>query len=261
MPVRVADEKPQEMAKPPQMRHFWSLSCCWPCIFICTEIKSRCVPLLFAGAPQDFNDDPKTEGTRFLFSKSLCHVMVWKLPLSAGYVTFLLQQCSASCYVSSLVFKVLITLLWMETCLQNYLLLTRASLAAQLVKNPPAMQETWVQSLGWEDLLVKWKATHASILSWRIPWTAVRAVTESDTPSLSLSRFQVFPEGLDLGIQGSGPSCDSVVLPWLPFKCLWAKFVSILCWQIYPESFRLKHVFSEKASHNVALIKLTHQVM
>ena len=44
-----------------------------------------------------------------------------------------------------------------------------ASLVAQLVKNPPAMQETWVQSLGWEDLLEKGTAIHSSILVWRIP--------------------------------------------------------------------------------------------
>ena len=49
--------------------------------------------------------------------------------------------------------------------------LTRASLVAQLVKNPPAMWETWVQSLGWEDPLGKGKAIHSSILTWRIPWT------------------------------------------------------------------------------------------
>ena len=46
-----------------------------------------------------------------------------------------------------------------------------ASLVAQLVKNPPAMQETWVLSLGWEDLLEKRKVTHSSILAWIIPWT------------------------------------------------------------------------------------------
>ena len=46
-----------------------------------------------------------------------------------------------------------------------------ASLVAQLVKNPPAMWETWVQSLGWEDPLEKEKATHSSVLAWRIPWT------------------------------------------------------------------------------------------
>ena len=44
-----------------------------------------------------------------------------------------------------------------------------ASLVAQVVKNQPAMQETWVRSLGWEDVLEKGKATHSSILAWRIP--------------------------------------------------------------------------------------------
>ena len=42
---------------------------------------------------------------------------------------------------------------------------------AQLVKNLPAMQGTWVRSLGWEDSLEKGKATHSSILAWRTPWT------------------------------------------------------------------------------------------
>ena len=46
-----------------------------------------------------------------------------------------------------------------------------ASLVAQLLNNPPAMQEIWVQSLGWEDPMEKGKATHSSILPWRIPWT------------------------------------------------------------------------------------------
>ena len=46
-----------------------------------------------------------------------------------------------------------------------------ASLVAQLVKNPPAVWDTWVRSLGWEDSLQKGKATHSSILAWRIPWT------------------------------------------------------------------------------------------
>ena len=40
-----------------------------------------------------------------------------------------------------------------------------------MVKNPPAMQETWVRSLGWEDPMEKEMATHSSILAWRIPWT------------------------------------------------------------------------------------------
>ena len=46
-----------------------------------------------------------------------------------------------------------------------------ASFVAQLVRNPPAMWETWARSLGWEDPLEKGKATHSSILAWRIPWT------------------------------------------------------------------------------------------
>ena len=66
----------------------------------------------------------------------------------------------------------------------------RASLVAQLVKNPPEMWDTWVGSLGSEDLLEKGKATHSSILAWRIPWTSPWGHKESDTTeqlSLSLS--------------------------------------------------------------------------
>ena len=56
-----------------------------------------------------------------------------------------------------------------------------------MVKNPPAVQETWVQSLGWEDLLEEGMAIHSSILAWRVPidrgawWTAIPGVEESDT--------------------------------------------------------------------------------
>ena len=42
---------------------------------------------------------------------------------------------------------------------------------AQMVKNPLAMQETWVRSLGWEDPLEEGMAAHSNILAWRIPWT------------------------------------------------------------------------------------------
>ena len=64
-----------------------------------------------------------------------------------------------------------------NTSKQNYLFLgiptsiIWASLVAQLVKNPPAMQETWVQSLGWEDPLEEGMATHSGIFAGRIPWT------------------------------------------------------------------------------------------
>ena len=42
---------------------------------------------------------------------------------------------------------------------------------SQMVKNPPAMRETWVRSLSWEDPLEEGMATHSSVLAWRIPWT------------------------------------------------------------------------------------------
>ena len=52
-----------------------------------------------------------------------------------------------------------------------YLELELTSLIAHLIKNLPAMQETWVRSLGWEDPLEKEMATHSTILAWRVPWT------------------------------------------------------------------------------------------
>ena len=61
----------------------------------------------------------------------------------------------------------------------------RASLVAQMVKNLPAMQETWVQSLGWEDPLEEGVATHSNILAWRITkdrrawWVTVHGVRKS----------------------------------------------------------------------------------
>ena len=73
-----------------------------------------------------------------------------------------------------------------------------ASLVAQLAKNLPAMWETWVLSLDWEDPLEKGKATHSSILAWRIPWTVQSMgsqrvgqywVTFTSLFSLSLAKF------------------------------------------------------------------------
>ena len=55
----------------------------------------------------------------------------------------------------------------------------RASLVAQTVKNLPAMQETRVRSLGWEDALEKEMAIHSSILAWRIPWSEESGGLES----------------------------------------------------------------------------------
>ena len=61
------------------------------------------------------------------------------------------------------------------TLLNDYIIIIWSPLTvflvAQMVKNMPAMWETWVQSLGWEDPLEKGMATHSSILAWRISWT------------------------------------------------------------------------------------------
>ena len=54
---------------------------------------------------------------------------------------------------------------------ENYVTTTWLPLMAQTVKNQPAIWETWVQSVGWEDSLEKGMATHSSILAWRIAWT------------------------------------------------------------------------------------------
>ena len=62
-----------------------------------------------------------------------------------------------------------------------------ASLVVQMVKNSPAMQETWVQSLGWEDSLEEGMATHSGILTWRIPmdrgvwWATIHGVSKKQT--------------------------------------------------------------------------------
>ena len=64
---------------------------------------------------------------------------------------------------------------------------TQYALVAQVVKNLPAMQETWVRSLDWEDPLEEGMATHSSILAWRIPmdrgawWAIVHRVTKNQT--------------------------------------------------------------------------------
>ena len=63
----------------------------------------------------------------------------------------------------------------------------RASPVAQQIKDPPAMQETWIRSLSWEDPLEEGMATYSSILAWRIPmdrgawWATVHGVAKSQT--------------------------------------------------------------------------------
>ena len=71
---------------------------------------------------------------------------------------------------------------WVE---HNYYMICRASLEAQMVKNPSLMWETRVQSLGWKDALEDGMATHSRILAWRIPmdggawWATVHRVSKS----------------------------------------------------------------------------------
>ena len=76
-----------------------------------------------------------------------------------------------------------------------------ASLVAQMVKRLPAMRETWVRSLGWEDPLEKEMAAHSSIFAWRIPWTeepvglqstGLQRVGHDRATSLSLSVISAF---------------------------------------------------------------------
>ena len=75
-----------------------------------------------------------------------------------------------------------------------------ASLVVQMVKNPPAMQETWVWSLGWEDPLEKGMTTYSSILAWRIPWTEepgrLRSMESQSQTRLSYFHFLI-RNGLD----------------------------------------------------------------
>ena len=65
--------------------------------------------------------------------------------------------------------------------IKNILLIEWTSLVAQLAKNPSAMWESWLRSLGWEDPLEKGKATHSGVLAWRIPWTTVHGIAKSWT--------------------------------------------------------------------------------
>ena len=62
-----------------------------------------------------------------------------------------------------------------------------------MVKNPPAMWETWVRSLGWEDSLEEGMATHPSILAWRIPWTEKPGGLQS-TGSQSRTQLKLLAE-------------------------------------------------------------------
>ena len=118
-----------------------------------------------------------------------------------------------------------------------------ASLVDQLLKNLPAMWETWVRSLGWEDPLEKGKATHSSTLAWRIPYSPWGRKESDMTEQLSLSHLEggrqlrrqpcsplyhqfcqhaslVFTgDGFRSGVQEISTILESPVIPTLDFPC------------------------------------------
>ena len=90
-----------------------------------------------------------------------------------------------------------------------------------MVKNPPAMWETWVRSLGWEDPLEEGMATHSSILAWRIPWIEEPGGLQSmeSTEWLSTAQHQLFkgPEGIFLNLLISPSSSRYLQLSQMRF--------------------------------------------
>ena len=104
-----------------------------------------------------------------------------------------------------------------------------ASLVAQMVRNPPAVQETWVWSLGWKDPLEKGMATHSNILAWRIPWTEepgelyiVHGVAKSQT---GLSKLT------DRGAESPGQEFRESWM-WYQWGLEWAAVIEVGCWWV-----------------------------
>ena len=94
----------------------------------------------------------------------------------------------------------------------------------QLVKNPPARWETWVWSLGWEDPLEKRKATHASILAWRIPWTEEAGGLQPVVSQKSQTQLSDYTTNASSWLQRN--ISDEYTPPWIPscffyYICLW----------------------------------------
>ena len=72
---------------------------------------------------------------------------------------------------TKIIYNILLYITLKNSLPSNKIFIKRASLVAQMVKRLPAMQETWVRFLGWEDPLEKEMAIHSSTLAWKIPWT------------------------------------------------------------------------------------------
>ena len=77
----------------------------------------------------------------------------------------------ADFFCTKIIYNILLYITLKNSLSSNKIFIKRASLVAQMVKCLPAMPETWVQFLDWEDPLEEGMATHSSILTWRIPWT------------------------------------------------------------------------------------------
>ena len=87
--------------------------------------------------------------------------------LFRGTLTWINLDINSSLFLGNIVFKIDFLLLKLSSFSKYF---TQASLVVQTVKNLPAMQESWIRFMGWEDPLEKGMATHSSILAWRIPW-------------------------------------------------------------------------------------------
>ena len=100
---------------------------------------------------------------------------VWRLLLQFFYSFFLVLLSSLVTWwlftvMFELLFQLYMNLLQIFDLWVPWGLYIASSLVAQMVKNLPVMQETWVQTLGWEDSLEKGMATYSRVLAWRIPW-------------------------------------------------------------------------------------------
>ena len=140
-----------------------------------------------------------------------------------------------------------------------------ASLLAQLGKNPPAVRETWVLSLGWEDPLEKGKSTHSSILAWRIPWTAYSM--GSQRLRHDWATFTASPISFSLLLPHCLTSCSSLLSSQF-FLCSCLTHSLLLCLQelhtaptlsfellfpYYSSSPHLKVISSKKSSQPLSL--------
>ena len=163
----------------------------------------------------------------------------------------------------NIVFKIYNTRVWSEVQKINQNLHFHnysASLVAQMVKNSPAVQETWVWSLGWEDPLEKGMATHSSILAWRIPmqrkaWQAtVHGVAESDmTERISTHRGYSISETHPLGkiFSNSALNLDELCWPQERDMGFQTKLIAEGGWGNRLDLFKWGSVHLENKNHSI----------